>query len=264
MAEPAGPMAGEQDWRLARDGEVLRGLRRTGTGSRTGLFIHGFRSHCDGEKSRALSEMAGRHGFGWLRFDQRGCGGSDGQFRRFTVSGAIDDLHRVIAALGEPPCILVGSSLGGLIAIHAAASGRHRIEGLVLVAPALRFMDHFIGEQLRPAEVARWQSRGYRWFPDLYSGGCYRLDYGFCADALRYGPPPGRLPCPVRVIHGTRDELLPWRESRDWLDALECPPAFGGKGLEIIEGGDHRLSGWTESIARQTETLWNEVSNTCA
>lgn len=257
-------MPGEQEWQLALNGDCLRGFRRAGTGSRVGLFVHGFRSHCDGEKSRALSHMAGLREFGWLRFDQRGCGESGGHFRRFTLSGAVDDLHRVLAALGEPPCILVGSSLGGLIAIHVAASGRHQIDGLVLVAPALHFAEHFIDEQLRPAELERWRGRGYRWFPDLYEGGCYRLDYSFCVDAQRYRSPPGTLPCPVRVLHGTHDELLPWRESREWLEALGCPGGAVGKGLEIIEGGDHRLSGWTEPITRQTETLWNEVSNPCA
>jgi abhydrolase domain-containing protein 10 len=254
-------MEGEQRWHLTVDTDAtLRGFRRRGGGSRTGIFIHGFRSHCDGEKSRHLSAVAAAGGLGWLRFDQRGCGRSSGEFRRFTVSGAIADTGRVLESLGEPSYILVGSSLGALTAIHVAAAGRHRIDGLVLIAPALRFTERFIDRQLGGDDLAAWRRRGYRWFPDLYQGTCYRLDYTFCADALGYREPPVELPCPVRVIHGTRDELLPLADTENWLERLDSPSA----GLEIVEGGDHRLSGWTDIIARQTEILWNETTTPCA
>lgn len=254
-------MAAEQLWQLPlADEVVLRGYRRRGDRRGGGVFIHGFRSHCDGEKARHLSALAGARGRAWLRFDQRGCGRSTGAFRRFTVSGAVADLHRVLAALDDRSHILVGSSLGALIAIHAASAASHRIEGLVLIAPALRFTQRFIHDQLDEAELAGWRRRGYRWFPDLYTGACYRLDYAFCADALGYDEPPERLPCPVRVIHGTRDELLPLRDTEEWLNGLDCPDA----GLEIVDGGDHRLNGWCDIIARHTETFWNETSTSCA
>ena len=262
-------MPGERHWRLnLAGGASLVGFRREGEDRRTGVFVHGFRSHCDGAKSRSLSRWAGRHDHAWLRFDQRGCGLSGSDFRRFALTGAIDDLHRVLDALGEPPCLLVGSSLGALIAVHVAASGRHHVEGLLLLAPALRFTDRFIHGHLDTRDLDRWRSRGYRWFPDLYEGGCYRLDYSFCADALCYGAPPGELPCPVRVIHGGRDELLPVGDTKDWLETLRCPSRAGGKVLEIVPEGDHRLTGWTDVIARQIETLWEtlwkEVSKPCA
>lgn len=256
----AGRQGGELDWRLASGEAVIRGFRRHAGAGRSGVFVHGFRSHCDGSKARHLSAMAGSHGYGWLRFDQRGCGQSSGEFRRFTVTNAIADLHRVLDALDEPSYILVGSSLGALIAVHAASAGRHPVDGLVLIAPALRFADRFIHDQFDAAELARWRRRGYRWLPDLYTGTCYRLDYVFCADALQYADPPGRLPCPVRVIHGSRDELLPVADTSDWLDRLDCPAA----GLEIVDGGDHRLTTGMEVIARHTQDLWNETLTSCA
>lgn len=256
-----GRLAGETDWCLAReDGIILRGFRRGGAGRHLGVFLHGFRSHCDGGKARCLSALAGRNGYPWLRFDQRGCGMSDGRFRAFTLSGAIADTRAALAAMGDPPCVLVGSSLGALIALHVARGGQHRVAGLVLIAPAVRFTERFLHRQVGGREMAQWRRRGYRWFPDLYAGGCYRLDYGFCADALRYASPPGSLPCPVRVIHGARDELLPLSDTEQWLSALDCP----SKGLEIVEQGDHRLTQWSENIARLTETLFNEVRDSCA
>lgn len=253
-------MEGELCWNPVLDNDVvLRGFRRRG-GERAGVFIHGFRSHCDGEKARRLSATAGSRGWSWLRFDQRGCGESTGDFRRFTVSGAVGDLHRILEAMGKPSYVLVGSSLGALIAVHTVRAARHRIDGLVLIAPALRFTERFIHDNLDGNQLDEWRTRGYRWFPDLYTGGCYRLDYAFCADALRCGEPPGKLPCPVRVIHGTRDELLPLRDTEEWVAGLDCP----AKTLEIVEGGDHRLSGWSELIARHTENLWNETLTPCA
>lgn len=253
-------MPGERSWQLEGGAGKLVGFRREGAGRRMGVFIHGFRSHCDGDKSRYLSQMAEARGYGWLRFDQRGCGLSDGDFRRFTLSGAIADLHCVLAALDGAACILVGSSLGALIAIHAAASGRHRVDGLVLLAPALRFSERFVHGHLDARDLDCWRARGYRWFPDLYAGGCYRLDYAFLADALAYGEPPMELPCPVRIIHGARDELLPPGDSGEWAGRLKCPSHT----LEIIAEGDHRLTGWNDVIARHTETLWKEVADSCA
>lgn len=259
--EANGCMAGETAWQhTPASGIILRGCKREGTSRHLGVFVHGFGSHSDGGKARRLAAMAGRNGYSWLRFDQRGCGMSAGRFREFTISGAIDDTCSALAALGNPPSILVGSSLGALIALHVARSGRHRIDGMVLIAPAVRFVERFLHRQVDEREMAQWRRRGYRWFPDLYAGGCYRLDYAFCADALRYAEPPGELPCPVRVIHGARDELLPLGDTEEWLAGLDCP----SKGLEIIERGDHRLTQWSDDIARLTETLFNEVRDSCA
>lgn len=258
--EAAGCMRGESPWCLTlADGALLRGFRRGGSGDCTGMFLHGFRSHCDGGKARHLSDAARLRGRRWLRFDQRACGESGGRFQRFSVSQAIADARQVLTALQEPGCILVGSSLGALIAIHLARAEPDRVRGLVLIAPALRFTQRFIHDQLNDHELDRWRQRGYRWFPDLYAGGCFRLDYGSCADALGYGEPPGELPCPVRVVHGTRDELLPVEDVIEWLGRLECPD----QGLEIIEGGDHRLTQWSDVIARQIDNLWNEPAKQC-
>jgi len=254
-------MPGESPWRLALHGGVtLTGMERAGGAAPAGVFIHGFRSHCDGDKARRLSEAAGALGCPWLRYDQRGCGGSSGEFRRFTLSRAIADVSRVLDVLEAPRFVLAGSSLGALIALHAAGARTHRVDGLLLIAPALWFPRHFIQEQLSEAELTEWQCRGYRWFPDLYAGGCYRLDYDFCADAMHYCHPPETLHCRVRVLHGTRDELLPWRETRDWVERLDCP----NRTLEIIQGGDHRLTEWSDVITRHLETLINEVRQSCA
>jgi len=257
----SGRMSGETEWRLAREpGIILRGYRRPGTIRHTGVFLHGFRSHCDGGKARHLSALAARRGYPWLRFDQRGCGRSTGSFRHFTVGAAIDDAGAALASLGGAPVILVGSSLGALTALHVAHRGGHRVDGLLLIAPALRFAERFLHSQVSRRGMDQWRRRGYRWFPDLYAGGCYRLSYAFCIDALRRAAPPTALPCPVRVIHGARDELLPLADTEEWLARLDCP----AKGLEIVPHGDHRLTGWTDSIARLTEFLFNEVRDSCA
>jgi len=256
--ENKGRMQGETDWRLTPRGNIiLRGFKRPGDSRHLGVFLHGFRSHCDGGKSRHLSALAGRNGYSWLRFDQRGCGMSAGRFQDFTISGAIDDTQAALRALDGPPCVLVGSSLGALIALHVAKSRHCRVAGLVLLAPALRIVERFLHQQVDEQAAQQWRQRGYRWFPDPYAGTCYRQNYAFYADALGYAEPPTALPCPVRVIHGGRDELLPARDSETWLAELDCP----AKGLEIIDRGDHRLTEWSDVIARHTETLFNEIAH---
>jgi len=261
--DPAGigPLPGETGWVLsAGDGSVLRGYARPAPGRRCGVFVHGFRSHCDGGKARRLSHWAGTRGHGWVRYDQRGCGASGGSFRQFTVSAAVSDLQRVVAGLGDGGCILVGSSLGALVAARAAAGLGGGVAGLLLIAPAVRFADRFILDNLDDEALARWRRRGFRWFPDLYTGGCYRLDAGFLEDALRIGRAPPALPCPVRTVHGSRDEVLPAADTQQWLEALDCP----AKALEIIEGGDHRLTDRADTIVHHAEILWNESLHSCA
>lgn len=257
MCNQSEPLIGEIEWYLNLGGDYLKGYHRHGpnTGSPVGLFIHGFKSHCDGIKSRELSINAQRHGYEWLRFDQRGLGRSTGTFQEFTLSRALEDIDHVLNEIKASDIILVGSSLGGLLALHTAAQQPQRIKGLVLIAPALRFAERLFDEVYSSKLIKGWESRGYCWFPDLYEGGCFRMNYSFYKDSIMWQATPTRLHCPVCVIHGTEDELLPLKDSENWLEQLDCVH----KALEIVHGGDHQLNQWTELICHQTNLLWQEA-----
>ncbi len=237
---------------LPHGGGVVRGWQLTRETGPVGVFVHGFRANCDGEKARGLVAHAVRRGYGWIRFDQRGRGRSDGDFHDFTVSRGLTDLHAVLDTVAERPVVLVGSSLGGLLALHAARARRSQVRGLLLIAPALQFVArHF--DVLPTAELEAWRRSDSREFVDLYEGGSYTLGYEFYSDAQHYranGPSP--LDCPVEILHGERDEVVPAADSLEFAASLQAPRIR----TEIVPRGDHRLNHVIPLLCRRLDALW--------
>lgn len=241
----------ETSFRCPDANPAVTGYRLTGSVP-GGVFLHGFRSHCDGAKARALARHAARRRRAWLRFDQRHCGRDDPRFARFTITRAIDDAVAVLDLLRQP-AVLVGSSLGALIALHAADRRPALVRGLLLLAPAVRFVERvFAG--LAAEEVEAWRTGGTRRFADRFEGGHFHLDYGFYRDAMAYlHPRPWKFACPVAILHGDQDELLPARDSVQLKGSIQAPAVS----LEIIEGGDHRLSTAIGPMCRALDQLWS-------
>lgn len=216
-----------------------------------GIFMHGFRSHCDGEKAVSLARHAESRGRAWLRYNQRYCGRGNDAFVHYTVGQSINDLVSILDFLGQP-VILVGSSLGAVISLQAAEIRPAAISGMLLIAPAYRFvMRHF--EKLPLETIRRWRSRGFLDFPDYYEGGEFPLGYGFYEDALRYADPgPWKFNFPVAILHGENDELLPPDDSRELQQRIRAPSVT----LDIVPEGDHRLQAAIPLMCRKIDFLW--------
>src|SRR5579862_625575 len=126
---------------LARpDGESLAYRRRVGRGP-TVAWLGGFRSDMSGTKAEALAQWAAARGQAFLRFDYFGHGASSGAFEAGTISRWREDALAAVDHLTEGPLILVGSSMGGWLALLAAAARRERLAGMTLVAPAPDFTE---------------------------------------------------------------------------------------------------------------------------
>ena len=238
-------------WRIGN--QSLRGFQLPGAGA-GGLFLHGFRSNCDGEKSLALAAHAAAQGRPWLRFNQRHCGRTNEHFAKFTVTQAVNDTVAVLEFLRQP-LVLVGSSLGAVIALHAARRRPEFIHGLLLIAPAVRFVErHFA--TLPAKTMARWREQGTLSFPDHYEGGVFHLDYAFYEDALNYlQPEVWKFDCAAAILHGEEDELLPLEDSVSLRQAIAAPSVS----LEIVPGGDHRLKGAFPIMCKTLDQLWEST-----
>lgn len=214
--------------------------------------MHGFRSHCDGEKARALAAHAAIRGRSWLRFNLRYCGQTDIEFARFTLTQAIDDTVCVLDLLRHPT-VLVGSSLGAVIALQSAERRPRLVSGLLLLAPAIRFVQrHFAS--LPGKDVTAWRETGTFRFPDQYAGGHFELNYGFYEDALRYRDlGPWKFDFPVAILHGQHDELLPPEDSIELKDNITAPSIS----LDIVPNGDHRLNDAIPLVCTKLDCLWN-------
>lgn len=215
----------------------IAGYRRAGAAPLC-LYVHGFRSNAHGSKATALGQCASDAGFGYVAFDQAGCGHSGGRFRDFTISGALADLLAVTDFLAPARLVLLGSSLGGLLAVAAAPQLGARLAGLVLIAPAFGLLTHYF-DRLPPARLAAWRRDGILRLADEYEGGEYELGYGFYQDAQAYRRPlTTRFDCPLVVIHGERDELLPVSDSVAFAAQAEARQVS----LFVVPGADHRAN----------------------
>lgn len=197
-------------------------------GSSPGLiYLHGFTSSKMGEKSERLAAIASSKGRAFHRFDFRGHGESSGTTETTTLSDLIADTHCVMAHAG--PCILFGSSLGGMVASWAAAQKPHQVRGLVLLAPAFGFLS---GQGLDPE----------RFSPVVIK------------DALTYSEDTlaQNLNMRVLLVHGEQDETVPVGCSREFF--AKIPHA--NKELWTPKHGDHRLDQHFDEICHRMESLF--------
>ncbi|MFY9342659.1 MAG: alpha/beta fold hydrolase [Planctomycetota bacterium] len=190
------------------------------------VFLHGLGSVRGGEKSTSLLAWASARGRGFLRFDQRGHGESSGRIGVTKVSDLIADAVRVLERTG--PAVVVGSSLGGIVAAHATARRPDLVRGLALLAPALGLMAN-LAARLDPAgRLCTAQGQAFPVAADVLAD----------ATALDENGLPARLPVPVLMVHGTADDVIPVRASERFFAAIAHPR----KELWLVPGGDHRLN----------------------
>ena len=105
------------------------------------VFLPGFRSDMTGDKATALAAFCAEQGHAMLRFDYSGHGASGGRFEDGTIGVWTTDALAAIDRLTEGPLVLVGSSMGGWIALLCALARRDRVAALVGIAAAPDFTD---------------------------------------------------------------------------------------------------------------------------
>jgi len=206
----------------------------------TVVFLPGFRSDMQGTKALFLEELCAREGRAFLRFDYRGHGASSGAFAECTLGDWLEDALLVIDRLAEGPVLLVGSSMGGWLALRAAMERPGRVVGLVLIAPAPDFTERLLLQQLSAEQRSRLFREGVLHLPS---------DYGEPIPITRRLVEEGRrhlllerpvipLGVPVYILHGMRDADVPWALSLELAARLETPHVS----VELVKDGDHRLS----------------------
>lgn len=204
------------------------------------IFLGGFMSDMTGTKATALEAHCRAHGRGFIRFDYRGHGQSSGAFRDGTIGGWRDDALAVIDQLTDGPQVLVGSSMGGWIALLAALARPDRVVGLVGVAAAPDFTRDLMLRGMTDAERETLETQGYIEQPTEYGDAPYvitrRLIEEGNAHILLDGPV--ALACPVRLLQGMRDDDVPWRTALAIAEQLETADVV----VSLVKDGDHRLS----------------------
>ena len=209
------------------------------------FFLGGFRSDMAGTKAEALDTLAAERGLAMTRFDYSGHGRSGGRFEDGTISRWLEEARAVFAATHGPQ-IVVGSSMGGWIALLLAESERlaaapapSRVAGLVLIAPAVDMTRALMWEGMsRKARKELMESGVWR-RPSAY-GDPYPITRGLIEDGDRhlFGDRLIETGCPVHILQGVRDEDVPWRHASALVSRLASDDVV----LTLVKDGDHRLS----------------------
>lgn len=203
------------------------------------VFLGGFKSDMEGTKARWLEDWAREAGRAFLRLDYSGHGDSSGAFTDGSIGDWTADARAVIDAVTTGPQILVGSSMGGWIALLLARDNPERIAGLVTVAAAPDFTEDAILAGFDADQRAALLSDGQVALPSDY-GDPYIITRRLIDEAgdhlvLRA---PLDLPFPVRFLQGTADEDVEMQVALRLLEHAHGPDMR----LTLVKGADHRFS----------------------
>ena len=203
------------------------------------VFLGGFASDMQGTKAKALEAWARERGRAFVRFDYQGHGQSSGRFVDGTLTQWLADSLAVLDHLTDGPQILVGSSMGGCIMLLAALQRPERVAGLVGLAAAPDFTEDLLLQSLDDDARATLDREGIYDMPSPY-GEPTPLSRALIEDGRSHLLLRGtiELTCPVRLIHGMRDEDVPW----EW--SLRTQAALASEDVEVtlVKNADHRLS----------------------
>ena len=212
-----------------------------GTGAGV-VFLHGFRSDMGGTKAVDLEAWCREVGRPMLRFDLSGHCDSGGRVEDFGVGDWLEDAADVIDAYAPGPQLLVGSSLGGWLALLLARARPDRWAGLLTIAAAPDFTER-MRAGFSAADHVALAGQGA-----VTRSSEYGADYVFSRLLFDQGAQhqvlaaPLRLPMPVRMLQGTADADVPMADALRLLDHAEGPDIR----LTLVKDADHRFSGPAE------------------
>jgi pimeloyl-ACP methyl ester carboxylesterase len=236
--------------RLQRpDGESLAFKRIEGEGP-TVVWIGGFRSDMEGTKALALDTAARRRGWAFVRYDHFAHGQSSGDWRKATVGRWREDAIALVDSL-EGPVVVVGSSMGGWVALLLALARPERMAGLVLVNPAQDFTERLMWPGLADHERQAILRDGEILIKEEGLGE-YVLTRTMFEEARDWLLLDAAVPiaAAVHILQGRADDVVPWSHASALVERL----TGGDVRLDLIEGGDHRLSAPTD-LARLIEAV---------
>jgi pimeloyl-ACP methyl ester carboxylesterase len=233
---------------------------RERSGGAPGLFwLSGYKSDMKGTKAEALARWAEQAGRAMIRFDYSGHGESDGVFTEGTIGRWLAEALAVFDRRCRGPQIVIGSSMGGWLALLMVRALRQRfasfpsppaaedkargaasVAGLVLVAPAVDFTEELMWKRFTPAIKDELAQTGVWARPSEYAAGPYLVTRQLIEEGRNHLLLGGMIEtgCPVRILQGVEDPDVPWRHAVELVSRLASDDVV----LTLVKDGDHRLS----------------------
>ena len=235
---------------VGTDSAARRIAVRVRPGSGPGLFwLSGFKSDMRGTKAAALARWASERGRACVRFDYSGHGESGGDFAQGTIGRWLEESRAVFDAFCRGPQVLIGSSMGGWLALllaralreRAAATSPAAVAGLVLIAPAVDFTEVLMWKKFPPQLKRAVLEQGFFARPSQYSSEPYVITRTLIEEGrghLLLGGGMIETGCPVRILQGVEDPDVPWDHAVELVSHLAQDDVV----LTLVKDGDHRLS----------------------
>ncbi len=220
---------------------------RARAGAAPGLFwLGGFNSDMKGTKALALDQWAADHDRACVRFDYSGHGESGGKFVDGTIGRWLEESLVVFEQLCTGPQVVIGSSMGGWMALLLARELAKRprnaaLAGLVLIAPAPDFTEELMWKGFSPGIRQEIETTGVWLRPSQYGDGTpYPITRALIEEGRNHLLLGGSIDvgCPVHILQGGQDPDVPWRHAFALAHRLPADDVV----LTMIQDGDHRLS----------------------
>lgn len=243
-------------------GDAARNIAvRRRKGSQPGLvWLGGYRSDMIGTKAEALDQWAAENGHACLRHDYSGHGESGGAFIEGTISRWLEESLAVFDAFSDGPQILVGSSMGGWVALRmcqelAKRGQSDRVHALLLLAPAPDFTHELMLPELTDEMKQQLATRGYMEEPSEYSDEPNIFTRALFEDGEKNRVMTGPITtgCPVHILQGMQDPDVPHTHAMKLVEFLPSQNVT----MTLVKDGDHRLSREQDIalLLRTVETL---------
>jgi pimeloyl-ACP methyl ester carboxylesterase len=219
---------------------------RTREGKNPGLFwLGGFKSDMKGTKAEALDRWADEEGRACVRFDYSGHGDSGGAFTDGTISRWLEESITVYVTFARGPQVIIGSSMGGWLALLLARAlcerqGAAPIAGMVLIAPAVDFTEELMWKQFPDSTKREIEQKGVWMRPSEYGNDPYPITRGLIEDGRKHLLLGGLIEtrCPVHILQGVQDPDVPWHHAVELVSRFSRDDVV----ITLIKDGDHRLS----------------------
>ena len=205
----------------------------------TVVFLPGFMSDMNGDKALAVEAFCQARGTACLRLDYAGHGASSGRFEDGTIGRWTQDALFLIDALTSGPILLIGSSMGGWIALNIALARPGRVMALIGIAAAPDFTETLMWDAMAPPERDTLLRDGLLRIPSQY-GGEQIVTRALIEDGRSHVllHAPIAIACPVRLLHGLQDPDVPWETALTLANRLQTADVQ----TVLIKDGEHRLS----------------------
>jgi uncharacterized protein len=210
------------------------------------FYLHGFASSARSSKAQWLAGHLAAHGLSLHCPDL-----NEPDFSSLTITRMIDRIDSELLALPPAPVVLIGSSLGGFVAVQLAARGRpgtiHPVDRMILLAPALDFPEDCV-RTLGADGIARWRATNRLDVFHYAHGGTRPLGFALYEDAQRYDTFTTAVDVPILIFQGRADESVDPEMVRRF--ARSRPNVT----LRLLDDG-HQLLG-------SLDVMWREIAAT--